>query len=141
MTRWHHCWCHERCCCDIVTIRQPCPIRDTANTAPKTAKSNPLSPKNNRSTTISCGVPVQAPSGRNCPIDTATMSMLHRGQPLLPLSWSQNQEMTTMMQGSYGACQIAAGTIAPLQHRSIGSIIWVGKIVGETWEERWCKKG
>eukprot|EP00957_Ditylum_brightwellii_P126922 9675970-Ditylum_brightwellii.AAC.1 len=64
------------------------------------------------------------------------MAMLHRHQTLLPLSWPQNQEIATRTQGSYSVCQITAGTIDPLRHRSIESIIWVGKMVGETWEER-----
>eukprot|EP00957_Ditylum_brightwellii_P020436 1540660-Ditylum_brightwellii.AAC.1 len=82
-------------------------------------------------TTISCGVPLQAPTGHHCPIVTATMAMLRPCQPLLPLSWPQNQEMTTTTQGAYSACQIAAVTIALPCHRSIGSTILVGKIVEE----------
>eukprot|EP00957_Ditylum_brightwellii_P167723 12768664-Ditylum_brightwellii.AAC.1 len=63
------------------------------------------------------------------------MATKRRHQMLLPLSWPQSQEMATLTQGAYSACQIAAGTIAPLHHRSIGSIILAGKMVGETWEE------
>eukprot|EP00957_Ditylum_brightwellii_P171389 13047845-Ditylum_brightwellii.AAC.1 len=42
-------------------------------------------------------VPLQAPAGHHRPIATATMAMLHRRQPLQPLSWPPNQDMQTTL--------------------------------------------
>eukprot|EP00957_Ditylum_brightwellii_P154618 11767660-Ditylum_brightwellii.AAC.1 len=62
MAHWHHLWCqmyHGHCHHEvvvIVTIHQPYPIRDTANTAPQTTQSNPLPPKQQQkhSNQLSC---------------------------------------------------------------------------------------
>eukprot|EP00957_Ditylum_brightwellii_P041679 3156556-Ditylum_brightwellii.AAC.1 len=48
--------------------------------------------------------------------------------------------MATSMQGIYSACKTAADNIAPLQHKCIGSMMLVRKVVGEIWEEQWCSK-
>eukprot|EP00957_Ditylum_brightwellii_P011713 884801-Ditylum_brightwellii.AAC.1 len=87
----HHFWCHTCCCrhhchhCDVVVvvaIRQPCLIRDTANTSPKTSQRTHFSPNNNKNTTISSQVPLKAPAGHNRPTATATMATQRRCQTL-----------------------------------------------------------
>eukprot|EP00957_Ditylum_brightwellii_P028561 2157762-Ditylum_brightwellii.AAC.1 len=68
------------------------------------------------------------------------MATQHCCQTLVPLSWSQNQEMAPTTQGVCSTGKTASGNIAPLHHKCIRSIILVEKVVGETWEELWCDK-
>eukprot|EP00957_Ditylum_brightwellii_P139334 10618958-Ditylum_brightwellii.AAC.1 len=97
----------------IIISRQPCPIRDTANIAPKTTQYKPLLPSNNKNTTISCCVLLQAPMGHHYPIVIATMAVLHHHQLLLPLSWPKNQDMAPTMQGVCSTSNIVTDNIAP----------------------------
>eukprot|EP00957_Ditylum_brightwellii_P116253 8867788-Ditylum_brightwellii.AAC.1 len=59
------------------------------------------------------------------------MATQHRCQMLVPLSWPQNQEMAPMMQGVCSSCKTAADNVAPPCHKCIGSMMLVGKVVGE----------
>eukprot|EP00957_Ditylum_brightwellii_P005435 415895-Ditylum_brightwellii.AAC.1 len=64
------------------------------------------------------------------------MATQHHRQRLVPLSWPQNQEMASTTQGVCSKCKTAAGGIASLRHKCIGSTVLVGKVVGEMWERQ-----
>ena len=126
-----------------VVSRQPCPTKDTAGSAnadPQATQNKTLPHKQQTNVTISCRVPLQAPAGQNRPTTTATMATQRRHQTLVPLSWSQNQEMAPTTQGVCSKCKTAAGDIASPHHKCIRSTIMVGKAVGGMWERRWRKE-
>ena len=109
--------------CNIIIIvvvsvvsRQPRLSKDTdgsANTDLQVTQNKTLPHKQQTNATISCQVPLQAPAGHNRPTATATMATQCRRQTLVPLSWSQNQEMAPTTWGVCSAGKIAAGDIVP----------------------------
>eukprot|EP00957_Ditylum_brightwellii_P036873 2792413-Ditylum_brightwellii.AAC.1 len=68
------------------------------------------------------------------------MATLQCCQPLVPLSWNQNQEMATTMQGVCSPCKTSADNIAP----PALLVDWghdIGREVGGgMWERQWCSK-
>eukprot|EP00957_Ditylum_brightwellii_P159535 12144570-Ditylum_brightwellii.AAC.1 len=53
---------------------------------PKPPQTSHFPPSNNKNTTISSRVSLQAPAGHNCPVATLTMATHCRCQMLVPLS-------------------------------------------------------
>eukprot|EP00957_Ditylum_brightwellii_P154964 11795379-Ditylum_brightwellii.AAC.1 len=49
--------------------------------------------------------------------------------------------MAPTMQGVCSKCKTSVGNIVPPHHKCSGSTILVEKVVDETWERRWRKKG